>query len=63
MCAGPARTGQLPQTLPTDLLKDPYSDEDFEYQVTERGFILRCHAVFAGQTLHGELPQFEFQVK
>jgi hypothetical protein len=58
-----ATTGQLPQTLPADLPKDPYSDKDFEYRVTERGFILRCRAVFARQTLHGELPQFEFQVK
>lgn len=57
-----AKTGQLPQTLPADLPKDPYSGNDFEYQVTERGFILRCRAVFGGQTLHGELPQFEFQV-
>jgi len=41
-----AKTGQLPQTLPADLPKDPYSGNDFEYQVTERGFILRCRAVF-----------------
>jgi len=57
-----AKTGQLPRTLPTDLPKDPYTDKDFEYQATEKGFILRCRAVFPGQTLHDELPQFEFQV-
>jgi hypothetical protein len=59
-----AKTGQLPQTLPADLPKDPYTGKDFEYyQATERWFILRCRGVFAGQTLNGELLQFEFQVK
>lgn len=61
-----ARTGQLPQTLPTGLPKDPYSDKDFEYQVTERGFILRCRGVFPTYGSSGPNPeplQLEFQVK
>jgi hypothetical protein len=60
-----ARTGQLPQTLPTDLPKDPYTGKDFEYQVTERGFILRCRGVFPAYGSSGPNPepmQLEFQV-
>lgn len=37
-----AETKQLPETLPSFLPKDPYSREDFEYETTEDGFILRC---------------------
>lgn len=37
-----AKTGQLPETLPDGLPKDPYSGRDFEYERTEEGFILRC---------------------
>lgn len=61
-----AKTGQLPQTLPADLPKDPHTGKDFEYQVTERGFILRCGARFAAYGGYGPNPeplQFEFQVK
>ena len=35
-------TGQLPETLPDYLPKDPYSGEDFEYEITNEGFVLRC---------------------
>jgi hypothetical protein len=46
-----ARTGQLPDKLPTDLPKDPFSDKDFQYKITEKGFVLRCRAkdMFASQ--------------
>jgi hypothetical protein len=57
-----ATTGQLPQTLPGGLPKDPYSGKDFEYQRTEKGFVLRCRA---GLTRHGQsagTKQLEFQV-
>jgi hypothetical protein len=37
-----ARTGQLPDALPEDALKDLFSDKDFEYEKTADGFILRC---------------------
>ena len=59
-----AKTGQLPQTLPTDLPKDPYSDKDFEYQATEKGFILHCGArlAYGGSVPNPEPLQFEFQV-
>lgn len=36
-----ARTGQLPAELPEGLPKDPYSGEDFGYERTEEGFVLR----------------------
>jgi len=39
-----ANTGKLPDTLPEYLPKDPFSGQDFEYEITEKGFILRCRA-------------------
>ena len=58
-----ATTGQLPQTLPEGLPKDPYSGKDFEYQVTAKGFILRCRAKFTIDGRENEEPkQFEFPV-
>jgi len=39
-----AKTGQLPDTLPDYLPKDPFSGQDFEYEITEKGFVLRCRA-------------------
>ena len=33
-----AETGQLPDTLPTNLPKDPFSGQDFGYNVTDEGF-------------------------
>ncbi len=60
-----ARTGQLPQTMPAGLPKDPYTGKDFEYRATAKGFSLRCGAKFAAYGGHGPNPepvQFEFQV-
>ena len=37
-----ARTGRLPKTIPDGLPKDLYSGKDFEYEITEDGFLLRC---------------------
>jgi len=39
-----AQTGQLPEILPANLPKDPFSGQDFEYEITEKGFVLRCRA-------------------
>lgn len=36
-----ATTGRLPETLPDGLPKDPFSGKNFEYRVTEKGFVLR----------------------
>ncbi len=44
VCLHRAETGSLPATLPTDLPKDPFSGEDFEYGPTDQGFVLRCRA-------------------
>jgi hypothetical protein len=35
-----AETGQLPEMLPPHLPEDPFSGEDFEYEVTRQGFVL-----------------------
>ena len=37
-----ARTGKLPDVLPEDLPKDPFSSKDFDYRLTEGGFVIRC---------------------
>jgi len=35
-------SGQLPEMLPANLPKDPFGGQDFEYEATEEGFVLRC---------------------
>jgi hypothetical protein len=55
-----AQTGQLPQTLPAYSLKDPFSGQDFEYEVTASGFILRCRA--QDLDVH-RIVQYEFKVR
>lgn len=37
-----AETGQLPEKLPAHLPEDPFSGQDFEYEATSQGFVLRC---------------------
>jgi len=37
-----SKTGQVPASLPKYLPKDPFSGLDFEYEVVEAGFIIRC---------------------
>jgi len=54
-----AKSGQVPQTLPAHLPRDPFSDEEFEYQVTERGFMLRCRAKEIGED---RIWEYEFAV-
>lgn len=44
ICLLRVETGKLPASLPPGLPKDPFSGEDFEYERTDRGFILRCRA-------------------
>jgi hypothetical protein len=39
-----AQTGQLPEVLPPYSPKDLFSGQDFEYEITPTGFILRCQA-------------------
>jgi len=35
-----AETGQLPETLPANLPKDPFSGQGFEYNVSDEGFVI-----------------------
>jgi len=52
-------TGQLPDVLPDNLPKDPFSGEDFEYEITDQGFVLRCRQVENGSN---ELLEYNFHV-
>ena len=54
-----ARSGHLPKTLPTSVPKDPFSGEDFGYEITADGFVLRCRA---GDPRSGKVWEYEFQV-
>ena len=55
-----ARTGRLPQELPTNLPVDPYSGRSFEYETTKEGFILRCRAKSVD---FSSIRQFAFRVR
>jgi len=37
-----AQTGRLPEKLPEYLPKDPFTGRDFVYEITDKGFALRC---------------------
>jgi len=54
-----AKTGQLPESLPEGLPKDPYSGLDFDYQLTDQGFVLRCQ----GENLYeGKTYEYSFNL-
>ena len=42
ICLQRAETGRFPEVLPEGLPKDPFSGQDFQYERTRTGFILRC---------------------
>jgi len=54
------KTGQLPDALPDGLPKDPYSSQDFEYQKTGDGFVLRCRVKAIDDN---KVWQYEFKVR
>lgn len=55
-----AETGQLPQAIPAHSQKDPFSGQEFEYETTAGGFILRCRA----KDLHyNRVWQYDFTVR
>ena len=54
-----AKTGQLPETLPDGLPKDPYSGQDFVYETTRYGFVLRCREK---EIIADILREFEFKI-
>lgn len=45
VCIVKAQTGELPAELPAGLPKDPFSGEDFDYERTDGGFVLRCRGI------------------
>jgi hypothetical protein len=61
----------LPETLPDYLPKDPFSGQDFEYEITEKGFVLRCRAkdILASQlvwppgTPQDVVHEYEFELQ
>jgi hypothetical protein len=55
-----AKIGQLPESLPDGLPKDPYTLEDFIYEITDDGFALRCQGEEFLRSLNRKL---EFKVK
>jgi len=66
-----ANTGRLPDTLPDYLPKDPFSGQDFQYEITEKGFVLRCRAkdILASQaiqppgTSQDVVHEYEFELR
>jgi hypothetical protein len=55
-----AKTGRLPEKLPEYLPKDPFTSEDFVYEITDEGFALRCQ----GEDFQkGRRTLLEFKVK
>jgi len=54
-----AETGELPDEIPADSPRDLFSGEDFEYEKTEDGFVLRCRG---RDLLQDEIRQYEFKV-
>jgi hypothetical protein len=67
-----ANSGQLPDTLPDYLPKDPFSGQDFEYEITEEGFILRCRAkdilassqaIYPSGTYSDVVHEYEFKLQ
>ena len=55
-----AKTGQLPETLPDGLPKDPYNGQDFGYEITEEGFTFHSQGEdFEGRG--GQLLEFKVQ--
>jgi len=60
ICITRAKTGRLPDALPTGLPKDTFSDKDFKYEKTKDAFVLRCR----GKDLDkDEIYEYEFKVK
>jgi hypothetical protein len=55
-----AKTGQLLDTLPEGLPKDPYSGQGFEYEKTADGFLLRCRVKPVDER---KLQEYEFKVR
>ena len=55
-----AKTGRLPEKLPDHLPKDPFTGQDFVYEITDEGFALRCQGK---EFLRRKNRFLEFKVK
>jgi hypothetical protein len=55
-----AKTDKLPEILPKGLLKDPYTGKDFQYRITEEGFVLGFDPE---KIADFRVRQFNFKVK
>lgn len=55
-----AKTDKLPGILPKGLPKDPYTGKDFQYRITEEGFVLGFDP---GKIADFRVRQFNFRVK
>jgi len=54
-----AESGLLPEMLPPHLPEDPFSGQDFEYEKTSQGFVLRCRQKEIGED---KLWAYDFRV-
>jgi hypothetical protein len=55
-----ATSGRLPNAIPDGLPKDAYSGQDFEYEITDEGFLFRCR----GKDLtNGRIESFAYKVQ
>jgi hypothetical protein len=59
-CLVEAKTGHLPQTLPSRLPQDLYTGKDFKYERTGKGFVLRFDPDNVSRI---RIRQFEFEVQ
>lgn len=55
-----AETGQLPEALPAYAPKDPSRGQQFAYEITAQGFVLRCQAK---DPREDKVWEYEFQVR
>jgi len=60
ICLVKANTGQLPRVLPSGLPQDLFTNRDFEYERTEKGFVLRFDPENVSRI---QVRQFEFKVR
>lgn len=60
VCLQKVNSGKLPTTLPAGLPKDPFSGQDFQYEQTDDGFVLRCQGKDLDKNV---MAGFRFTVK
>ncbi len=53
-----AETEKLPEMLPANFPKDPFTGRDFEYEITTKGFMLRCRE----EGISEKVWEYEFTV-